>query len=280
MRFFLRLFGIVFFLFPLLLAALVVSSIEQQPLVAKTVALNHSDIARAKKVISNNDPRKLREGQQKSVTISASDLSVALNYLRAQFIKGGIETKISGQGITIYGTATLPTNPIGQYFNLKLTLIPDQQNLTIDQFVIGKVPIPGLLVQKAFSIYAESRQGQQFASVANMLQSAQVSQGQLRLSYVWNADALKQAKDFIITPQDKDTLLAYQQQLAVIAQSFSSSRKYSLTVLMDPLFGYAAKRSEEHDPVLENRGTRFFGPGQCHSALVQSLLHATFQRGW
>ncbi len=89
MRFFLRLFGIAIISLPFILVALLYNGVQQTPLVTKNIALKHSDIARAKKIIAKNDPRKLREGQQKSVTVSAQDISVALNYLRAQVIKGG-----------------------------------------------------------------------------------------------------------------------------------------------------------------------------------------------
>lgn len=253
MRFLFRLIGGVFLLLPFMFASLIYFALEQQPLVKNSVPLNHTDINRAKYIIRNNDPRKLQQGQQKSVTISALDLSVALNYLRSQFIQGGIETSFTGQAININATAIFPNNPIGTYLNLKLTLIPDQKKFAVEQINIGKVSIPPIFIQKVFALYADLKQSQQLAAVKNMLQSAQISQNKLHLSYIWNSNTLNQVKDLIITRQDKKTLLDYQQQLAAITQKYSSKRQYSLTVLLQPLFGYAAQRSVDHNPIQENR---------------------------
>jgi len=253
MRFLFRLIGGIFLLLPFMLASLIFFALEQQPLVENSAPLHHSDINRARNIIRNNDPRKLQQGQLKSVTISASDLSVALNYLRAQFIQGGIETSFTRQAININATVIFPNNPIGKYLNLKLTLIPDQKKFAVKKISIGKVSIPPDFIQKAFALYADIKQGQQLAAVANMLQSVQISHNKLHLRDIWNTNTLKQAKDLIITQQDKNTLLDYQQQLAEITQKYSSKRQYSLTVLLQPLFRYAAQRSVDHDPVQENR---------------------------
>lgn len=240
------------FLIPITLLFLVFFCLEQQPLVINSAPLSHSDISRAKKIISNNDPRTLQDGQKKSVTLSAADISVALNFLRAQVIKGGIKTSFIGDTIHIASTAVLPNNPIGKFLNLQLTLIPEQQ-ITVEQLSIGPLSIPPLLIQTAFSLYTQIEQGQQVTAIANMLQSAQIRQNKLQLSYLWDANAVQQAKNLVMTQQDKNTLVAYQQQLASITQKFSSNRQHSLTVLIEPLFRFAIKRSADHDPVLENR---------------------------
>ncbi len=253
MRLLFRLLGIVFFLLPLALVALVFFSVEQQPLVANSASLSHIEIYKAKQIISDNDPRKLRNGQKKSVTVLSNDLTIVLNYLRSQFIKGGVETHVSKQKVDIYGTAILPTNPIGKFLNVKLTLIPDQQKLAIKHFSLGKVELPGFLIQQAFSLYTHSDTGKQITSVANMLQSVQLSDHKLQVSYLWSKEALEQAKSILITQQDKDTLLAYQNKLAVITHRFLRHQRYSLSVIMEPLFAYAAERSVNHDPVVENR---------------------------
>ncbi|BCG64912.1 MAG: hypothetical protein methR_P2705 [Methyloprofundus sp.] len=253
MRFFLRLFGIAIISLPFILAALLYSSVQQTPLVTKNIVLKHSDIARAKKIIAKNDPRKLREGQKKSVTVSAQDISVALNYLRAQVIKGGVETKLSDGAINLYGTALLPDNPIGKYLNVELALVQEQQQLAVEQLKIGSVSIPGFLVEAGYSFFTASEQGMQLAAITNMLQSAQISHDKLQLSYIWHKDALDRVKGLVLTGQDKQVLMAYQQQLANITRGFSANRKYSLIVLLEPLFSFAAERSVHNDPVVENR---------------------------
>ena len=253
MKIFFRLLGFSLFFTPLLIAGVIFLFLQQQPLVTSVASLSHADIARAKTIIKRNDPRRLLEGQQKSVTISDKDLSLALNHLFSRVIKGSVETKLSSQTVNIHGTSILPDNPIGKYLNVKLTLAEDQQQLAVKKLSIGSADIPGFIIQDLISFYAEGKQGSQIAAITNMLQSVQVTRNKIHLSYVWQSNALKQFKDIVFNEQDQATLLAYQNHLAKITNNLSRNRKHSFTVLLEPMFRYAAKRSGNNDPIEENR---------------------------
>ena len=255
MRFFFRLLGVIIFTLPFVLVIAAYLSLQEQALVKQATTLTHSDINRAKKIIKENDPRQLKEGQKKSMTLSEQDVSIALNYLFSQLVhvKAGIETRFSDQTIGINGTVMLPVNRGEKYLNFKLSLVQQQDKLAIDQFSIAKVQIPGALIQELFSLYTKSGYGKQFSAVTDMLHSAHIIQHQLKLSYIWNPGLVNQVKDLLITEQDREALIAYQQQLDKITRSRSKSRKYSLTVILEPMFRYASERSVSHNPVEENR---------------------------
>lgn len=255
MRFFLRFLGIVIFISPFLLIFAAYLSLQDYALVENVAPLNRSNITRAKKIIKDNDPRVLKEGQKKSVNLSSEDISTALNYLHSQLahLQGGVETQFSAQQIQINGTATLPVNTGLKYLNLRLSLIQEQDHLAIDQFHIGNLPIPAILMQGLLSLSAGSEKGKQLIAMTDMLHSAHINQDRLNISYVWDSALVNQVKDLLVTQQDKETLNAYQQQLVKITQSHSKNRKYSFTVILEPMFRYASERSVNHDPVLENR---------------------------
>ena len=274
MRFLLRLIGFTLFLLPLILIVLVFLALQPEPLVENPVHLNHTDIARAKIIINKNDPRKLREGQQKTVTLSASDLSIALNYLLTQFIDGGVETSFSEQLINIDGTAILPSNPLGKFLNLKLALSQEQQKLVVKQVTIGMLEIPSVFSQALFSIYADSAQGHQMAAVANMLQAIEVNRNQLKISYTWNANAAGQVKDLLVNKQDQNALRAYQEKLADITNGLSRGRRYSFTVILSPMFSYATERSKTNDPVSENRALLIVLAAYIRGNSIESLTGA------
>jgi len=253
MKIFFRLLGFSLFFIPLLIAIVIFLFLQQQPLVTNAVLLNHSDITRAKIIIKRNDPRRLREGQQKSVTISGKDLSLALNHLSSRVINGGVEAKLSNQIINIHGTSILPNNPIGKFLNVKLTLAEERQQLTVKKLSIGNVEIPSFIIQDLICFYTESKQGSQIAAITNMLQSVQVTRNKVHLSYIWQSNALKQFKDIVFNEHEQATLLAHQNHLAKITNTLSKNHKYSFTVLLEPMFRYAAKRSDNNDPIEENR---------------------------
>ena len=113
MRFFFRLLGVVIFTLPFVLVIAAYFSLQEQALVKQATTLSYSDINRAKKIIKENDPRQLKEGQKKSITLSEQDVSIALNYLFSQLVhvKGGIETRFSEQAININGTLMTASQP-------------------------------------------------------------------------------------------------------------------------------------------------------------------------
>lgn len=255
MRFSLRLLGIVIFITPFLLTIMVYFSLQNQPLVENTTTLSHVNITRAKKIIKDNDPRALKQGQKKRVTLSPEDISIALNYLHSQLahLKGGIETRFSAQHIQINGTAILPVNIGLKYLNVKLTLVQEQDQLAIDQFHIGKLPIPAIVIQGLLSLSTNNKKGKQLIAMTDMLHSAHINQNRLNISYIWDLGLVNQVKDLLVTQQDKEALNAYQQQLSRVTQNHSKNQKYSFTVILEPMFRYASERSVSHNPILENR---------------------------
>lgn len=277
MRFLFRLLGTIVLILPFILVIGAYLSLQDQPLVEHAVTLSHSNIARAKKVIKENDPRQLKEGQKKSVSLSAQDISIALNYLQSQFghLKGGVETKFSAQTIYIDGTAILPSDPAKKYLNFQLSLVQGQDNLVIDQFSIGEIKIPAILIQGALSLYAKSGYGEQYAAITNMLHSANINQQHLKVSYIWNAGTVAQLKDMLITTQDKEALNAYQQQLHTVVGGLSKNRKYSYTVILQPMFHYASERSVSNDPVVENRALLTVLTAYIKGTSIQRLTGTT-----
>jgi len=255
MRFLFRLLVTIVLVLPFALIIGAYLSLQDYALVSHAVTLSHADISRAKKVIKENDPRFLKQGQKKSVSLSAQDISIALNYLQSQYghLKGGVETKFSEQTINIDGTVILPANPAHKYLNFQLSLAQEQDKLAIEQFSIGEVKIPAVLIQGVFALYAKSNYGDQYAAITNMLHSADINRQHLKISYVWNAKVVDQLKDMLITKQDAEALNAYQQQLHTVVAGLSKNRKYSYTVILQPMFRYASERSVNHDPVVENR---------------------------
>ena len=277
MHFLFRLLFTVVFILPFILIIGAYLSLQDHALVSQAVTLSHADIIRAQKVIKQNDPRELKEGQKKSVNLSAQDISIALNYLQSQFghLKGGVETKFSGQTIYIDGTAILPANPAKKYLNVQLSLVQDQDKLALDQFSIGDVEIPSMLVQGAFSLYANSVYGEQYAAISNMLHSTNINGKNLQLSYIWNAEAVAQLKDMLITKQDTEALNAYQQQLHTVVAGLSKNRKHSYTVILQPMFRYANERSQSHDPVVENRALLTVLTAYIKGTSIQRLTGTT-----
>lgn len=82
----------------------------------------------------------------------------------------------------------------------------------------------------------------------------------------------------LITQQDTEALDAYQQQLHKVVAGLSKTRKYSYTVILQPMFYYASERSRTHAPVVENRALLTVLTAYINGTSIKHLTGTTQQQ--
>ncbi len=248
-----RMLLIILISIPIAIIVFLIYSLQDYPLVNEAPPLTHRQIAKAKTIIKKNDPRLLKKGQKNYMTMKSSDVSNAFNYLLTQITRGGFETRFDSGEMDIKGTAILPQNPFGQYLNIQLNIEQSQYQPDLDKLTIGEVAIPNFIIDLTWSLIKNTAKGSQLVAITEMLDKMQISPNKLLLAYTYSKQNIQQVKDLIVTRQDKDVLYAYQEKLVQITKILSDKRKYSITVILEPLFKHAMQRSVKGDPVEENR---------------------------
>ncbi len=92
MRWLVRLFMLLLLGLMLVLGALVFLALQDTPLVARAAVLTPAHIERAKRLLERNDPRNMRPGVLRTITISEQDLDLAANYLASQYARAARPT--------------------------------------------------------------------------------------------------------------------------------------------------------------------------------------------
>lgn len=124
MRFSLKLFVIVLVLLtiglPVALVGAAFLAVDRQPLLTRTAEIKPENIARAKRIIDRNDPRRMRPGVLRSILIGNEDLDLAANYLANRYA-GSASVVLQEGGASVRASLTLPANPLGGFSS---TLMP------------------------------------------------------------------------------------------------------------------------------------------------------------
>ncbi|HEX9973596.1 MAG TPA: hypothetical protein VGD14_16105 [bacterium] len=238
--------------------------IQSAPLVTPGKKLDFDDVARVKQFMKENDPRKLRRGDIKNVTITERDLNLFLDYALAQapaekdlFVQAQLRQDLANFSFSY----SLPENPFGTYLNISAILFPSADQIKIRQLKIGGLKIPGWLVNptvklghhilKQFNLYRN------FAEAYHAIQSIRIFEGSVTIVYQWQPDVIKnlqaQGRDFLLSSDEKERLIVYNNQLAVVTQTLNG-RQVSLNQCLQPLFRFAEQRTlTKGDAEAENR---------------------------
>src|SRR5512143_1443096 len=122
MRFYFKLILLILFGLPLILAAAVFLAIDTQPAIDRAAEITPSSIERAKRVLAQNDPRKLKPGARRTVTVSSGDLDLAANYLAHQY-GGSARVGLQNGRAQIATSVRVPRLPASLFLNVDARLV-------------------------------------------------------------------------------------------------------------------------------------------------------------
>jgi hypothetical protein len=250
------LFKLVLWLTMLSLAALAIFAwfaLEKQPTVAPSRTLNHTDIAHAKRVIKENDPRRLPAGTEQEVRISERDLNRVANYL-LQRIAGSVQAKVRQNVALLSGSVRIPNLPMKPYLNISLRMADSGDGPRVSGLRIGQVPVSDpiahLVIHHALTLLFRAGQGE---LPGDIVRKIDLSTGQVALTYRWQPGLVDRVRDTLTSQHDREAMAVYYNELVAL-QTAGKARRGSLSGALQPLFQLAQQRSRSgNDPVLENR---------------------------
>lgn len=252
MRALIKLFLLLLLLSPLALLATAWLALSDDPLVTRQVALSHQDIARAKAILQQNDPRRMPTGVQRVIELSPQDLDLAANYLLQKIARGHARFSLSPGRLDVRMTLLVPRLPLRNYLNVDGTLESRGGRPELTALRLGRLDIPGpVAAWLMHRLLAANLDPAKLASAAELIDELQILPNGLRLTYRWNPVLIDQARDTLLTPGDREALRYYHDGL-VDLQAQGIGRGGSVVELLGPLFAAAVTRSRERDPVDEN----------------------------
>lgn len=242
---------------PLGLAVAVAVALQGQPLVTGTAQFSPEHIARARELFDRNDPRYLRSGVLRTVSVSQEDVDLAANFAANRLGQGSASVLLGDGSAQVKVSLRLPQRLLGRYLNIDAVL---QQTPTLPRFAslrIGRLPVPALLANRVLDgglAYLRGRPD--YAAALATVKQVSAHQGVLQVAYVWNDEVSGQLRAALVPQDEQERIKAYQKQLAAVTRSAATSRAQTLSSLMASLFELATRRSDEGaggDAVAENR---------------------------
>ena len=264
-KLFFRLFFILLFLFFIIVPLMIlILGIQSKPSVMPGKKLTFQDVERVKQLLSENDPRRLKAGEIKSVSVTERDLNLFLDYTFSHAPQPHqVYAHIDLSKNAAHGrfSLMLPKNPFGNYLNIASIVYPTSRNIAIGKLKIGALTFPGWLLNPVARLghrfLQRYEQYQDFIEVVQSIQDITIAENSMQLTYQWKPDAIKQlssrGRSFLLTEDEKKRLRAYHECLVVISHQVTSGDA-SLTEFIVPMFQFARKRSDSgQNPSDENR---------------------------
>ena len=253
MRVIFRLILLFLFLVLLALVGAVFLAVDDQPRVHRTAEVTPANIERARRILDRNDPRKLQSGVRRTITLSQQDFDLAANYLANRYAWGSARVVLSDGSILVNASTELPSNPIGRYVNVEALLTESDSLLRIDRLHVGRLWLPAWVANR-FVVRGIGRllENEDYGFAADVIRKVSVADGQLAITYEWQADLPDRLHRVIVTREDQERFRVYHARLAEESHSLQA-KNVSLTELMIPLFALSQERSRGGDPIAENR---------------------------
>jgi len=250
MRLLFKLFLWLLFLSPFVLAILFWLSLSEAPLVTEQPPMSRDDMLRAKAIIKQHRHQQSPD-KPLQLVLGERDLELAGNYLLQRFTESGLEIHIQDDLLLARATLRVPGLPARPYLNLQLQL-QDQQgepnlvHLQVNDIVIPQALAKQLLAELLIQVYRTD----EYRVARSIVDQIQLRNRQLRLKYYWSPELARRARaTFLKEPRQLRQI--YRAELRRRLNDVPS--RPSLTRVLPDLFALARKRSQEGNPVEENR---------------------------
>ena len=238
---------------------LVMTGIEPAPLIQPGKSLSHEDVERIKSLLKHHDPRRLRQDEVRTLALSERDLNLLLNYSVARTLDINSRVDLYPAGVGVSLTYRLPEKYSGNYLNVSASLSPAADSMRVDSLEIGRLTIPGWLLNPVLQFLHASmlERFDEYGAVMRAIGEIRVNEDQVVVVYQWQPELAARLKSsgygLLFSVEDKARVLAYHNELNRIAGELAGHR-VSLDKVLPSMFGLAGLRSDDQgDPQAENR---------------------------
>ena len=274
MRFPLKLFAILLVTLtlgvPIALLGAAFLAVDSHPLLTRTAEIRPENIARAKRIVERNDPRRMRPGVLRSILIGNEDLDLAANYLANRYARGSASVVLQEGAATARASLTLPANPLGGFVNVDAALVETGGLPRVESLKLGRLPVPGSIADYLMRRVLENTQaGTAVGAAADAIKRVSMRGGALLVEYEWSDNLPEAIKGMLLSSEDEVRLKAYQARIAQLAAA-GGKAGLPMEEVLRALLRLAAERAG--DAAAENRAAiialAFFVNGKGLGAVI------------
>lgn len=250
---FFRFLAFCFILFILAIASILLIISEEKPRIDRQVILEPEHVERAKKII-NVHRYQVRPGMTVAASVRSEDVDLAANYLVNRFVKGSAQVTLDDHSAHVLLSIPTPWNPMGSYINIDTTLVETTGIPQPRAIRAGSLEIPDQVTNMLMPrVINWLRQIPRYRIGLDALRKIKILRNSLNITYHWEGGFTKEMRASIISDQEREQLFIYHSLLTKNSLLYGAESKVSLSKILPPLLSLAANRSENSNPIEENR---------------------------
>ncbi|MDO9597108.1 MAG: hypothetical protein Q7J47_05240 [Azoarcus sp.] len=200
-------------------AALMFSALESTALVSRPETISPDSVAQARKLFLRNDPRHLRPGEVRRVSIPANLIDDGLNHFASR-LRGRAAFDISRGQAQITASFQLPYLRPPSFLNVHVSLAASPGELRLETATIGNVKLPPLLVRAVARVVLRlTGYADEWELVHNAIRTVEIAPRNqaVNVVYVWHPELLERARARALALTNGDVLHLERAQRALAA---------------------------------------------------------------
>lgn len=239
-------------------AALVVMSVEKEPLILKSDEMNLTDFKHVQELAKRYDPRRMPADKITTVKATSDELDTLLKGAVAGSKRIAARAMVTRYGVVAALTAELPVpeNPLGRYVNIRTVVAPSRDGLEINRFAVGSVEFPPSLIEPAILLGLNRLAGDENGQpILDSIRSVEVNEPQVTIAFQppdGLVDTIKAATRRYVQVSDPTLVGRYYQKIDDVMSDLPRGGRVSLIEVIRPVFQLALSRSQKLNPVPEN----------------------------
>ncbi len=241
-----------------LLAGLVMAlglAVQTQPLLAPQAAgIAPADVARVKRFLRINDPRRFPSGSLRTLRIDASEIELLLNQLLAWQAPGrpaAVRLLLSNGQAQLNGSLALG-GPF--WLNVQAELLAAGGLPTVERLRLGRLPVPAWLAGLGRELLLRQLGGREEVRLAReLVRHVSVQPGYVLLIYQWQADSYRRVLSTLVPAALQQALRAQSDWLAHWSQQPNRAASASLAELLSEALQLAHKRAAAGGSLADER---------------------------
>lgn len=247
---------------------------QDRVLVPPGAELDAEDLVRARAVFRDHDPRRLKPGALRAITLTQREVELLAGYAASRLAGGGhgaARVRLATGTASAQLSIEAPWSPFGRFVNVTASLRQGDDLPRFESLRVGALPVPAWLADLALlrGLAWLNRTGD--GSVApDVVQGVAFGNGRVQVAYRWRGDLPDRLRALAIGAEERERLRAHHSRLLERLAALPDDRPESLVAVLAPMTLYA--RDRHGDAAAEMRAALIVLAGYVTGRGVTALL--------
>lgn len=230
-------------LFALGCGILLYLAVDTRASVVRGETIDPASIAQARRLFHLNDPRRMRDGQQRRASVPDRLIDEGVNHLAARFTQGRGRFVVDGAEAIVTLSLPLPGLAPPRHVNIEAGLANKDRSVQVSRLKVGRIDLPPAVVSPAVEVLARlSGYGDEWRALRASIDLVRIIPDLKRvdLVYTWRPQLLSRFTDIALPPAQIAYLEDAQRRLAALLGPRTTPAEQPLVNILLPMLASTA----------------------------------------